>query len=113
MGRTGTRQDVEIAREYIHDLFNNCVAAIEKSGTNDPTVGLGSMATTVIKNNPGNVWAEFRVYIDDAGDLCYNMTSATWLGKLSAQDVYGFSHATKMVESLRLDFDVLGPLKVQ
>ncbi len=46
-------------------------------------------------------------------DLCYNTTSTKWLGKLSAQDVYGFSNAAKMVEGLRLDYEILGPLKVQ
>jgi glyoxylase-like metal-dependent hydrolase (beta-lactamase superfamily II) len=113
LGRTGTRDDVLIAREYIHDLYNNCVAAISTSGTNDPRVGLQGIGTTVLGNNPGNVWAEFRVYIDAVADLCYNMTSEKWAGRLSAQDVYGFSHASKMVESLRLDYNVLGPLKVQ
>ena len=113
LGRAGTREDVEIAREYIHDLYNNCVDAIAKSATNDPNVGLGTIATDVLTNNPGNAWAEFRVYLDLVGDLCYNTTSEKWLGKLSAQDVYGFSNAAKMVESLRLDYDVLGPLGVQ
>jgi glyoxylase-like metal-dependent hydrolase (beta-lactamase superfamily II) len=113
LGRAGTRDDVTIAREYIHDLYDNCVAALQKSGTNDPVVGLENIGQTVIGNNPGNAWAEFRVYLDAVSELCYNVTSEKWLGKLSAQDVYGFSHASKMVESLRLDFDVLGPLKVQ
>lgn len=89
------------------------MSALEKSATNDPNVGLGNIGPIVIGNNPGNAWAEFRVYLDAVSSLCYNLTSEKWLGKLSAQDVYGFSHASKMVESLRLDFDVLGPLKVQ
>jgi glyoxylase-like metal-dependent hydrolase (beta-lactamase superfamily II) len=113
LGRAGTRDDVLVAREYIHDLYDNCVAALQKSGMNDPAVGLGNIGAAVMGNNPGNAWAEFRVYLDAVSDLCYNVTSEKWLGKLSAQDVYGFSHASKMVESLRLDFDVLGPLKVQ
>jgi len=113
LGRAGNRTDVEIAREYIHDVYTNCVAAIAESATNDPNVGLGTIGATVTGNNPGNAWAEFRVYLDLVSDLCYNTTSAKWLGKLSAQDVYGFSHAVKMVESLRLDYDVLGPLGVQ
>jgi glyoxylase-like metal-dependent hydrolase (beta-lactamase superfamily II) len=113
LGRAGTRSDILIAREYIHDLYDNCVAAIQESATSNTDVGLATIGATVMENNPGNAWAEFRVYLDLVSDLCYNTTNEKWLGVLSAQDVYGFSHASKMVESLRLDYDVLGPLAVQ
>jgi hypothetical protein len=56
-------------------VYTNCVAAIVESATNDPNVGLGSIGPTVIGNNPGNEWAEFRVYLDLVSDLCYNSTS--------------------------------------
>lgn len=112
LGRPGTRQDVQLQRDYIHDIYNNCVAAINASATNNTAVGEQNLAAKVFANNPGNFWAMFRVYTDSVSDLCYNMTSKKWLGRLSGQDVYGFSHASTMVESLRIDWDILGPFAV-
>lgn len=83
------------------------------SATSNTDIGLATIGATVTGNNPGNEWAEFRAYLDLVSDYCDNTTNAKWLGVLSAQDVYGFSHASKMVESLRLGYDVLGPLAVQ
>ncbi|KAH8811313.1 beta-lactamase-like protein [Xylogone sp. PMI_703] len=113
MGAPAGRAAVEAQREYVHDLYNNCVAAIQKSGTNDATVGLGNIASIVLANNPGNPWAEFGVYLDAISDLCYNMTSEKWLGKLAGQDIFGYSHAKAMINSLRFDLDILGPTGVQ
>ena len=113
LGGAGNRTDVEVQREYVRDLFENCEGALVKSGTGDGDVGLGGIAGDVLAANPGNYWALFGVYIDAVAELCYNLTSEKWLGRLAGQDVFGFGHARKLVESLRLDYDVLGPNGVQ
>lgn len=113
MGGPANRTAVEIQREYVTDLYNNCMSAIQKSGTNDPAVGLENVASIVLANNPENPWAEFGVYLDAISDLCYNMTSEKWLGKLAGQDIFGYSHAKAMINSLRFDLDILGPTGVQ
>ncbi|OIW30174.1 Metallo-hydrolase/oxidoreductase [Coniochaeta ligniaria NRRL 30616] len=113
MGGPANRTAVELQREYVQDLYDNCFAAIQKSGTDDPAVGLGVIAPIVLQNNVGNSWAEFGVYLDAISELCYNVTSEKWLGKPAGQDIFGYSHAKAMINSLRFDLDVLGPTGVQ
>ncbi|KAK0658094.1 beta-lactamase-like protein [Cercophora newfieldiana] len=114
MGGPANRTAVEVQREYVHDLLDNCADALVKSGNPKyPTVDIATISKEVLANNPYNIWAQFAVYLDAVADLCYNATSAKWLGKLAAQDVFGFSHARTMVSSLRLDYDILGPNDVQ
>lgn len=109
LGGPGNRTAVQVQREYVWDLYHNCEAALGQSATDDPGVGLGGISSDVLDGNPGNYWALVAVYQDAVAERCYNATSEKWLGRLAAQDVFGFSHALTMVESLRLDYDVLGP----
>jgi len=114
MGGLGTRKDVQIQREYVWDVWRNCKRILEESG--DPTnevVGLPGIQKDVLGMNEGNYWALFAVYLDTVAERCYNVTNERWLGRLAAQDVFGYSHAWRMTESLRLDYDVLGPTGVQ
>ncbi|KAK1756649.1 Metallo-hydrolase/oxidoreductase [Echria macrotheca] len=114
MGGPGNRTAVEVQREYVHDLFDNCAEALILSGTGEnPNVDIAVISKEVLTNNPYNIWAQFAAYLDAVADLCYNATSSKWLGKLAAQDIFGYSHARTMVSSLRLDYDVLGPNDVQ
>ena len=114
MGGPGNRTDVKVQREYVRDLYDNCADALVKSGSpENPTVDIAAISKEVLTNNPYNIWAQFAVYLDAVADLCYNTTSKKWLGKLAAQDIFGFSHARTMVSSLRLDYDILGPNGVQ
>ncbi|KAK0738882.1 beta-lactamase-like protein [Schizothecium vesticola] len=114
MGGPANRTAVEVQREYVQDLFDNCADALLESGSpENPTVDIGTISKEVLENNPSNIWAQFAVYLDAVADLCYNKTSEKWLGKLAAQDIFGFSHARTMVSSLRLDYDILGPNGVQ
>lgn len=110
MGGAGNRTDVEIQREYVTDLYNNCAdALVESVPGGDPRTDIGKISEVVLGSNPGNVWAQFAVYLDAVAEVCYERTSGKWMGRLAAQDVFGFSHARTMVSSLRLDYDVLGP----
>ncbi|KAK3322917.1 beta-lactamase-like protein [Apodospora peruviana] len=106
MGGPANRTAVTVQREYVRDLYANCADALNN-------VDIVPIGTEVLTNNPYNIWAQFAVYLDAVAEVCYNATSAKWLGKLAAQDIFGFSHARTMVSSLRLDYDVLGPNGVQ
>ena len=114
--RAGTRRDVEIAREYILDLKANCAAAItlstQSAGPQNP-ISAQAIVNATGTANPGNPWAVFKAYLDDVSAYCANTTNHKWLGKIAAVDVYAFENAYAMVESLRIDFDFLGPFGVQ
>ena len=109
MGGPANRSAVETQREYVMDLYQNCEGALVRSGTDDAGIGLQGIATDVMSKNPYNAWALFAAYLDAVAERCYNLTSDKWLGRLAGQDVFGYSHAKAMVNSLRLDYDVLGP----
>ncbi|MCJ1475402.1 hypothetical protein MMC13_004064 [Lambiella insularis] len=101
-----TRDDVLLQRQYVHDLYTNCANAI--TGGLNVTQALGP----VIGANPGNPWAEFKLFFKDVVDICTEATNKMYVGKLAGMDVFGWEHAYKMVNSLRLDDGILGPFGV-
>lgn len=103
LGRYGNRHDVVLQKQYVTDLYNNCAAAIN-GGINASQV-LGPVSSM----NPGNPWAQFKVYLKAAADQCAEKTNEKWLGRLAGVDIFGWENAFKMVEVLRIDYDVLGP----
>ncbi|KAL7940358.1 beta-lactamase-like protein [Trichoderma barbatum] len=113
--RSGDRSDVLAQRDYIADLKTNCANAINLSAqppnASNP-ISAQEMVPAALKANPGNPWAAFKVYLDNVADYCNNVTNQKWVGRLSGVDVWGPENAFAMVESLRLDFDVLGPFGV-
>lgn len=58
--------------------------------------------------NPGNAWAQFKAYFRVAAQTCADNTTSRWLGVLGAADVFAFENAYRMVNALRLEYDVLG-----
>ncbi|KAJ7048797.1 hypothetical protein C8F01DRAFT_1188293 [Mycena amicta] len=64
------------------------------------------------KSNPGNAWAEFKAYFRVAAQTCADNSTSRWLGVLAAVDVFAFENAYRMIESLRVEYDVLGPFGV-
>ncbi|KAG4429912.1 hypothetical protein IFR05_014601 [Cadophora sp. M221] len=109
LGRSGTRADVLIQLEYVLDLKSNCECAINTSATDDSDIGATAVFGPVTAKNLGNGWAPFKVYLDVMADYCANKTNAKWLGKLAAADVFQFENAGVMIESLRIDYGILGP----
>jgi hypothetical protein len=112
-GKAGVRNDVLDNQEYVQDVFNNCKTAITASNTNNPVVGVSQTVPEFLAVNPNNVWRVFNMYYNTVAQLCHNMTSEKWIGRLAGQDVYGFSHAWKMAGDLRLEYAFLGPFGVQ
>ncbi|MFD9220764.1 MBL fold metallo-hydrolase [Streptomyces sp. NPDC060064] len=96
--RLGTREDVEIQREYMHDLDRNARAAIASV---DPT--------PMFAQYPDNPWAVFKAYLDAVTQEATDRTVPAWKGRLGAADVFTFDNAYAMFESLRIDYGVLGP----
>lgn len=111
LGRSGLRFDVEAQKEYVHDLFDNCKAVIAEGLTDDPVLGIAAITEPVLEKNPGNWWAEFRVYGDITAEACANRTNEKWITRLAGADAFGVSNAGTMAEALRLDYNELGPFR--
>lgn len=116
VNRVGVRKDVLTQREYVQDVYNNARTAIALS--NSPPSASNPLAASTLLGpigaaNPGNPWAMFIGYVDTLSQYCANVTTEKWLGKLGGADIYTYSHCESLVESLRIDYDVLGPFGVQ
>lgn len=109
LGRSGTRADVLTQKEYVLDLKQNCIDVIALGATSDPVFGAAELLGPVSAKNPHNNWAGFKNYLDVTAERCANVTNEKWLGRLAAADVFQFENAGVMIESLRIDFGVLGP----
>ncbi|KAL8715732.1 MAG: hypothetical protein Q9220_000399 [cf. Caloplaca sp. 1 TL-2023] len=116
LNRAGTRKDVVIQREYITQLFDNCAEAIRLSAAPPNATNPLSVQTSLVAveaANLGNPWALFYVYEHDVlAGWCGNKTIAAWLGRLAGVDVYTPDNAVTMINSLRIDFGLLGPFGV-
>jgi len=115
LARSGTRADVYVGQRYIADLKATCTRAIQLSAlppnATNP-ISAQEITGPVHSANPQNPWAVFKAYLDELARWCANETNARWVGTIAAVDTFGFENALTMVESLRLDYDVLGPFGV-
>jgi glyoxylase-like metal-dependent hydrolase (beta-lactamase superfamily II) len=112
LGRPGTRDDVLVQQEYLNDLSTNCNASISLTTTNDSILGAYNILASVGKNNPGNFWASFKVYLDLVAEHCANITNEKWGTRLGGADAFGFENSYTMMEHLRIDLNILGPFGV-
>lgn len=96
--RLGTREDVEVARTYVHDVFDNSVAALQ------------SVDFMAIGQEVGfqNQWALFEAYLDAVAQHCTDATLETWAGELGGAEVFTFSHCWTMMEAIRVDWNLVG-----
>ncbi len=113
--RSGTREDVIAAKEYVLDLKANCEEALVLSGlppnATNP-VSAYEILPPAQAANPGNAWVSFKIYLDILAGFCHNNTMAKWTGVLGGADVYGFENAYLMLDSLRIDYNILGPFGI-
>ncbi|KAJ7726545.1 beta-lactamase-like protein [Mycena metata] len=112
LGRAGNRTDVLVNKEYVGDLFTNCLAAINLTATNDPVMGAAALLGPVFASNPGNNWAAFRAFTDATTSWCANKTNEKWEHRLAASDVYQNDNAGVVIRSLTVDYGFLGPFSV-
>ncbi len=93
LGRLGTRADVQMQRDYVEDVRQNALTALQ-------SVDFNAIAADVGFANP---WVLFGSYLGQLADHCAELTEADWVGVLGGADVFTHSHCDRMVESLRID----------
>lgn len=113
LDRSGTRQDVLVSQAYVQDLFETSQRAINMSAQSTSNLSaFDVIAPAVSKEAPDNDWALFNTYVDVLADWVTAQLAPRWNGRLYGTDVYGKSHAMVMLESVRIDFGMLGPFGV-
>ncbi len=99
--RLGTREDVEIAKEYIADVR---AASFEALATTDFFGVIGDIGF-LDPNDPSflNQWELFEVYLSRVVDAAEAIVLDKWHGVLGGAGVFTASHCDAMVESIRID----------
>jgi glyoxylase-like metal-dependent hydrolase (beta-lactamase superfamily II) len=100
--RIGTREDVEVQREYVTDLRNTTEAALS-------SVDLGAIMAPI---DTSNNWAVFRTYLDAVAAKAADEVIPRWVDRLGGADVFTLGNAWAMMEALRLDYGSLGPFGI-
>ena len=98
MGRLGTRDDVIIQKSYLADLSDSTRAALAAV---DPAVFHNRFAP--------NAWAVRERYIDEVCTRAARPVIAKYADYLAGTEVYTFSHAETMIDTLRRDRGEHGP----
>ena len=90
-GQTGTKQDTLVQQEYVADLRDNAVAAIDEVNFTEVTRGInGSNAMT-------------EAYFNALTKSCANKIDSEWQGKLEGVGVWTDEHCERMIISSRVD----------
>ncbi len=99
--RLGTREDVEVAREYVADVR---AASFEALASVDFFAIVGEIGF-LDPNDPSflNQWELFETYLDAVEEFAADIVLDKWLGVLGAADVWTQSHCGAMIESIRID----------
>lgn len=96
--RLGTREDVEIQKQYFDDLQTAAKKHLgERFGEGVNFVEIG------MELGFENAWAVFDAYLHRVTDRVVADVEPKWLGKLAAADVFTRSHAWEIVERTRID----------
>ena len=93
LARYGTREDVELQKEYLLDMRANALTALQ-------TTDFMAIGAQTGFENP---WLLFDVYFDALTQTCADLTIEKWGGVLAGVDVNTKGHCDKIVGSLRLD----------
>jgi glyoxylase-like metal-dependent hydrolase (beta-lactamase superfamily II) len=92
--RLGTADDVRTQREYVLDLKANTAMALQ-------TTDFMAIAGQTGFDNP---WLLFEAYLGAVAESAAKATLDKWNGRLGGADVFAYSHAWTMQETLRIDF---------
>lgn len=93
LNRLGTREDVEMQKEYVLDMQANGAAALAEVDFNAIAAEVGFE----------NQWLLFNSYFDALSQNCADKTLEKWGDRLGGADVFTFGHCGKIIESLRID----------
>ncbi|NJN81757.1 MAG: hypothetical protein HC802_05345 [Caldilineaceae bacterium] len=91
--RTGTREDVEIQREYVMDMVANATQALQ-------TVDFFAIGMEVGFENQ---WLLFESYLNALTDMCADLTLEKWGDQLGGADIFTPSHCFQIIASLRIE----------
>jgi glyoxylase-like metal-dependent hydrolase (beta-lactamase superfamily II) len=90
-GQPGTKQDILVQQEYLNDLRENAMAAINEVNRTEVTQGInGSNAIT-------------EAYLNALTKSCADKIDANWQGKLEGVGVWTDEHCERMIISTRVD----------
>jgi glyoxylase-like metal-dependent hydrolase (beta-lactamase superfamily II) len=92
--RLGTREDVEIQREFVSDLEKTAVNANQNVSFSDIANQIGSF------DNP---WLIFSTYIDAINKQCEDEMLPKWQSRLGGAELFMSTHCFTMTESGRVD----------
>lgn len=96
--RLGSREDIEVQRDYVLDIQANALEALQ-------TVDFMAIAQEVGFENQ---WRLFDTYLNAVAQACTDSTLPQWQDDLGGAEVFTFSHCWTMAESLRIDWNVVG-----
>lgn len=91
--RLGTRQDVEIQKEYLNDIQKN--SALANQQVDFMKIGQ--------KVGFENIWLVFQVYADTITQQCYDATVPKWIDRLAGADLFTYDHCWKISENQRIN----------
>ena len=90
-GQTGTKQDTLVQQEYVNDLRENAMAALNEVNRTEVTQGInGSSAMT-------------EAYFNALTKSCADKIDGKWQGKLEGVGVWTDEHCERMIISTRVD----------
>jgi glyoxylase-like metal-dependent hydrolase (beta-lactamase superfamily II) len=92
-GETGTKEDINIHKEYVNDLKNNSQFALANVNFTDATKNIDK------QNNA----AVTEAYFNALTNVCVDKTEEKWKGKLQGVGVWTDEHCEKMIQSLRVE----------
>jgi len=93
--RLGTREDVQIQREFITDL-------ISASNRANQNVTFGEILQKV-GGPTNNVWALFNAYLNTVDEQCANEMLPKWEHRLGGVEEFLLTQCSTMTESLRIE----------
>lgn len=93
MGRLGTNADVETNMEYLGDIVQGALTALQSVDAN----AIGA------ETGFANPWLWFDTYFDELIATCEAEVAPQWTDRLAGADVFTADHCYKVIESLRID----------
>jgi hypothetical protein len=93
----GTRQDVEITKEFTLDVYNT----VKRVHNNmDSTAAISEAVKTV---GPDNEFLLFKVFLDKVADDSVKELKPRWINRLAGVDVWLESHVRTAIIYVRWD----------
>jgi hypothetical protein len=105
LSRLGTKEDVEVQKEYFDDLVNAAMSHLDDVSPARPAMDAEINFMGVADQVGGfeNAWLVFDTYINGVADAVVEEVLPKWHGKLAGADVFTRSHAWEVVARLRSD----------